>query len=48
MVTVDFNRLAVKPGYKILDIGCGSGRHTSAAYRIRIDCESEANHNLIL
>jgi len=35
MVTVDFNRLAVKPGYKILDIGCGSGRHTSAAYRCR-------------
>lgn len=33
MVTVDFDRLAVKPGFKILDIGCGSGRHTSAAYR---------------
>ncbi len=33
MVTVEFNRLAVKPGFKILDIGCGSGRHTCAAYR---------------
>ena len=33
MVTVDFDRLAVKPGFKILDIGCGSGRHTGAAYR---------------
>jgi len=33
MVTVDFDRLAVKPGFKILDIGCGSGRHTCAAYR---------------
>ena len=33
MVTVEFDRLAVKPGFKILDIGCGSGRHTCAAYR---------------
>ena len=35
MVTVDFDRLAVKPGFKILDIGCGSGRHTCAAYQCR-------------
>jgi SAM-dependent methyltransferase len=34
MVTVDFSRLPIKPGFKILDIGCGSGRHTSAAYRL--------------
>jgi len=34
MVTVDFNRLQIKPGFKILDIGCGSGRHTCAAYRL--------------
>jgi SAM-dependent methyltransferase len=34
MVTVDFNRLKIKPGFKILDIGCGSGRHTSEAYRL--------------
>ena len=33
MVTVEFDRLALKPGFKILDIGCGSGRHTSAAYQ---------------
>lgn len=35
MVTVEFERLSVKPGYKILDIGCGSGRHTCAAYQCR-------------
>jgi SAM-dependent methyltransferase len=34
MVTVEFNRLQIDPGFKILDIGCGSGRHTSAAYRL--------------
>ncbi len=32
MITVDFNRLDVKPGDRILDMGCGSGRHTAEAY----------------
>ena len=32
MITVDFNRLAIRPGHRILDIGCGTGRHTCAAY----------------
>lgn len=32
MITVDFKSLRLKPGCKILDIGCGSGRHTAAAY----------------
>ncbi len=32
VITVDFKRLNIKPGFKILDIGCGPGRHTCAAY----------------
>ncbi len=32
MVTVDFDRLKIEPGFKKLDIGCGSGRHIAAAY----------------
>lgn len=35
MITVDFKRLAVKPGSKILDIGCGSGRHLGEAARFK-------------
>jgi precorrin-6B methylase 2 len=35
MITVDFSRLTVSPGDRILDIGCGSGRHTCAAYRLK-------------
>lgn len=33
MVTVDFGRLSLRPGDRVLDIGCGSGRHTAAAYQ---------------
>lgn len=34
VITVDLARLRVAPGDRILDIGCGSGRHTAAAYRL--------------
>jgi SAM-dependent methyltransferase len=33
MITVDFNRLDLESGCRILDIGCGDGRHVAAAAR---------------
>ncbi|WP_197379634.1 class I SAM-dependent methyltransferase [Mycolicibacterium mengxianglii] len=33
MLTVDFNRLAVGPGTKVIDVGAGAGRHSFEAYR---------------
>ena len=35
MNTVEFKKLDIKSGDRILDIGCGSGRHTSAVYRFK-------------
>jgi SAM-dependent methyltransferase len=34
MITADLRRLDLKPGQHVLDIGCGSGRHTCEAYRL--------------
>ena len=33
MITVDFNRFSLSSGDLVLDVGCGSGRHTCGAYR---------------
>ncbi|ADP78097.1 class I SAM-dependent methyltransferase [Pseudofrankia inefficax] len=33
MLTVDFDRFPVGPGDRVLDLGCGGGRHAFEAYR---------------
>ena len=33
MLTVDFTRFAIAPGERVLDLGCGFGRHAFEAYR---------------
>jgi SAM-dependent methyltransferase len=33
MLTVDFDRLGVGHGTKVIDVGCGAGRHSFEAYR---------------
>jgi SAM-dependent methyltransferase len=33
MLTVDFHKLEIAPGSRILDAGCGTGRHLFEAYR---------------
>jgi SAM-dependent methyltransferase len=33
MLTVDFERLGLEAGMRILDLGCGGGRHAFAAWR---------------
>ena len=33
MLTVDFSKINLKPGSKVLDAGCGAGRHLSEAFR---------------
>ena len=33
MLTVDYDRLDLRPGMRVLDLGCGEGRHAFEAYR---------------
>jgi ubiquinone/menaquinone biosynthesis C-methylase UbiE len=37
VLTVDFNRLGIGPGTKVIDVGCGAGRHSFEAYRLGAD-----------
>ena len=36
MVTVDFLKLNIFPGSRVLDIGCGNGRHTAAVMALPV------------
>jgi ubiquinone/menaquinone biosynthesis C-methylase UbiE len=33
MLTVDFDRFPIRPGNRVLDLGCGGGRHAFEVYR---------------
>jgi SAM-dependent methyltransferase len=33
VLTVDFERLELRPGHRVLDLGCGAGRHAFEAWR---------------
>jgi len=46
VITVDFKKFDIIAGYRILDIGCGSGRHTCAAYRFKnvVAIGADLNH----
>jgi len=33
LLTVDYRRFPVRPGHRVLDLGCGDGRHAFEAYR---------------
>jgi SAM-dependent methyltransferase len=33
MLTVEFDRLGIGPGARVIDVGCGAGRHSFEAYR---------------
>ena len=46
MNTVEFKRLDIKPGDRILDIGCGSGRHTAAVFQFKEITVIGADHNI--
>jgi SAM-dependent methyltransferase len=51
VLTVDFDRLGIGHGTKVIDVGCGAGRHSFEAYRrgadvIALDQDAAELHNV--
>jgi len=46
VLTINFKKLNIRPGYRILDIGCGTGRHTAAVFQFKKITVMGADHNI--
>ncbi len=45
MISFDLKKLPIRPGWRALDIGCGTGRHTAAIARYKGVCTVGADIN---
>ena len=44
MLTVDFDRIGIGPGTRVIDVGCGAGRHAFEVYRRGADVVAFDQH----